>query len=578
MAEVPTTTAATFCAAVVDEWVRCGLTDAVVAPGSRSTPMALALATDRRIVVHVHHDERSAGFLAVGLATATGRPAPVLTTSGTASVELHPAVVEAHHGRIPMICCTADRPPELHHVGAPQTVDQTRLYGDVVRWYVDLGVPDEAARDAWRSVAARTVAEATGSPPGPVQWNLPFRDPLVGAPGELPRGRAQRASWHRRVGGAPMVDADEVEAVVVRAAGARGVIVAGGTGRGGGVDPDAVHDLARALGWPVLADPRSGCRIPEGTTVSHADLLVRHEGFAERHRPEVVIQLGEPPASKVQAHWLRRSTAFTVVVDADGAWFDPDRLAAVVVPADPASWCRGVAARVREARGDVDDDWLESWAAADAAASTALATALARHDRLTEPAVARELVSVLGQGSCLVVSSSMPIRDVEWFSEARRGLRVVANRGANGIDGVVSTAVGVALGSQVPTALLVGDVALLHDINGLLGLGGRAPLDLTIVAVDNDGGGIFSFLPQAAQLPGDRFEQLFGTPHGVDLEAVAAVHGIPAVTVERPGEVEAAVGAVSGSEGVSLVVVHTDRTANVAVHDELNEVVAAALG
>jgi 2-succinyl-5-enolpyruvyl-6-hydroxy-3-cyclohexene-1-carboxylate synthase len=576
MAEAPTTTAATFCATVVDEWVRCGITDAVVAPGSRSTPMALALAADDRVRVHVHHDERSAGFLALGLATATGRPAPVLTTSGTATVELHPAVVEAHHGRIPMICCTADRPPELHHVGAPQTVDQGRLYGTSVRWFVDLGVPDDAARASWRSVAARTVAEASGSPPGPVQWNLPFRDPLVGLAGELPAGRLDGEPWHARHAAADGVDADRVATFVERATRARGVIVAGGTGRGREVDPAAVHGLARAFGWPVLADPRSGCRVPDGTAVSHTDLLVRHDRFAAAHRPEVVVQLGEPPASKVQAQWLARAGAFTVLVDPDGTWADPDRTAALVVAGDPANWCRAVAARVRDTGASVDDAWLESWAAADAAADTAVASTLARHDRLTEPAVAREVVEAMPSGSCLVVSSSMPIRDVEWFAPARRGVRVISNRGANGIDGVVSTAVGVAL-SGVPTALLIGDVAFLHDANGLIGLSRRG-VDLTIVVVDNDGGGIFSFLPQAAQLPFDRFELLFGTPHGVDLLGLARAHDLPVERVEAPTSLGDAVRRRHDAGGVSVVVVETWREANVAVHEELNAAVAAALG
>jgi 2-succinyl-5-enolpyruvyl-6-hydroxy-3-cyclohexene-1-carboxylate synthase len=575
MAEAPTTTAATFCATVIDEWVRCGVTDVVVAPGSRSTPMALAMAADERVRVHVHHDERSAGFLALGLATASGRPAPVLTTSGTAAVELHPAAVEAHHGRIPMICCTADRPAELRHVGAPQTIDQTRLFGDAARWFVDLGVPDDAARGAWRSVAARVVAEATGSPPGPVQWNLPFRDPLVGSAGALPSGRDQGEPWHRRVDAHLAVPADLVARVVERSAGAHGVIVAGGIGRGRGLDPDAVHDLARAFGWPVLADPRSGCRIPAGTTVSHADLVLRHGPFAGAHRPEVVLSLGEPAASKVQAQWLAGSGAYTVLVDPDGAWVDPDRTTSLLVTADPSEWCRQLAHEVRSRATTTNEGWLESWAAADAAADTAIASTLARHDRLTEPAVAREVVEGMPGGSCLVVSSSMPIRDVEWFAPPRPQVRVLANRGANGIDGVVSTAVGVAL-SGVPTTLLIGDVALLHDANGLLGLAHRG-VDLTIVVVDNDGGGIFSFLPQASQLPLDRFEQLFGTPHGVDLVSLARVHGLPVVTVEAPTSVGAAMRSRHAAGGVSLVVVETWREANVAVHEELNAAVAAAL-
>lgn len=577
----PVTDAATFCATVVDEWVRGGITDVVVAPGSRSTPMALAMAADGRLRVHVHHDERSAGFLALGLATATGRPAPVLTTSGTAAVELHPAVVEAHHGRIPMICCTADRPPELHHVGAPQTVDQRALYGGAARWFVDLGVPDAAAQGAWRSVAARCIAEATGSPPGPVQWNLPFRDPLVGVPGEEVPARADGEPWHRRHAAHGGVDPAAVAALASRLVGAQGVIVAGAIGGGRGLDPDAVHELARVLGWPVLADPRSGCRTPAGTTIAHADLLLRVPRFVDAHRPQVILRLGEPPASKVLAQWTASSGARLVVVDPDGAWVDPERLAAEIVSADPSSWCRAVVAVLRSEAGGAgtggraDEEWLESWAAADAAADTAVATALARHDGLTEPGVAREIVEASPTGSCLVVSSSMPIRDVEWFAGSRRGLRVLANRGANGIDGVVSTAVGVAL-SGTPTTLLIGDVAFLHDSNGLLGLTGRG-VDLTVVVVDNDGGGIFSFLPQATQLPDDRFEQLFGTPHGIDVGTLAEAHGLAVERLDRPGSVAVAVARSHADGGARVLVARTSRAGNVAVHDELYEAVAAAL-
>lgn len=575
MTEIPVTAAATFCATLVDEWVRSGITDAVVAPGSRSTPLALALVADDRIRVHVHHDERSAAFMALGLGTATGRPAPVLTTSGTATVELHPAVVEAHHGRVPFIACTADRPAELRDVGAPQTVDQTRLYGGAVRWFVDLGVPDDGASAAWRSVAARTVAEATGSPAGPVQINLPFRDPLVGRSDELPPGRADGAPWHRRVDRAGVLDTEVVEALAARLHGRRGVLVAGGTGGGRGLDPNAVHGLARVLGWPVLADPRSGCRTPTGTTVSHADLVLRHAAFADRHRPEIVVQLGEPAASKVQGQWIAAAEPELVLVDPDGAWFDPERRATTVLAADPDQACPQLAEALAGAGSPVDAAWLEGWIHADQAASSAVAEALALESEPTEPAVARELMAALPEGAALVVSSSMPIRDVEWFAEARPGVRVLSNRGANGIDGVVSTAVGVAL-SGVPTALLIGDVALLHDSNGLLGLAGRE-VDLTIVVVDNDGGGIFSFLPQADQLPYERFELLFGTPHGVDLGLLARAHGIERQTITRPADLAPGVRRAHVAGGVHLLVVDTLREANVAVHERLNAAVAAAL-
>ena len=556
------TTAATFCATLVDEWARAGVTDAVVCPGSRSTPLAVALASDPRVVVHVHHDERSGAFMALGIGLASGRPAVVLTSSGTAAVELHPAIVEAHQSAVPLIAATADRPPELQGVGAPQTIDQQHLYGGSVRWFVDAGVPSEETRGAWRSLGARSVAEALGAGgrgPGPVQVNLPFRDPLVGEPGELPTGRASGRAWHTVVDDRSDLDDAAVDTLTETLDAVRGVIIAGrGTGGAG------VHALAEKLAWPVLADPRSGARVPARTTVAAFDSVLRHPRFAADHRPEVVLRVGEQPASKVLAQWLAASGAREVVLHRRGAWIDPDRTADVVVAADPSPVIAALAKRLA-GTGASATPWLARWAHAEEVAQRAIAAALGASTGPTEPGVARDIMAVLPEGSSLVLSSSMPVRDVEWFAAPRVGVDVFSNRGANGIDGVVSTAVGVALASRRPTALLVGDVALLHDTNGMLMASSR-DVDLTIVVVDNDGGGIFSFLPQATSLAPDTFERLFGTPHGVDLTALAAVHGIPEVTSLGEGN------------GVRMMRVRTNRAANVAVHDRINRAVVAALG
>jgi 2-succinyl-5-enolpyruvyl-6-hydroxy-3-cyclohexene-1-carboxylate synthase len=582
---------ATFCATLVDEWARGGVTDAVICPGSRSTPMAVALAADGRLRVHVHHDERSGAFTALGLGRATGRPAVVVTTSGTAAVELHPAVVEADLDRVPLLAVTADRPPELRDVGAPQTIDQARLFGRSTRWFADPGPPEGSATGSWRSLAARALAEATGPPAGPVQLNLPFREPLVGTPAALPEGRPGGRPWHEVLPGAPQEDAASRRWLARRLLGtgpARplGVIVAGA----GIDDPAPVLALAELLGWPVLADPRSGCRVPHPCVVAHADALLRVQGV---HRtPDVVLRLGALPASKVVNGWtaaLDRTEVLEVLVDPDGAWLDPDRRAGVVLPARPAALCARLAAEVEaELAGEepaprpVDaDGWVGIWRRADDAAEATLAALLAAAggEVCTEPGVARAVARSVPDGGSLVVSSSMPVRDLEWFAGRRSGLRVHANRGANGIDGVVSTAVGVALAGG-PTALLVGDVALLHDTNGLLGLDRRG-VDLCIVVVHNDGGGIFSFLPQASALEPDRFEQLFGTPHGVDLAALAHAHGLPVLDAMDDEAVEAAVTAALAAGGTHLVVARTDRATNVAQHESLHaatgEAVAAAL-
>jgi 2-succinyl-5-enolpyruvyl-6-hydroxy-3-cyclohexene-1-carboxylate synthase len=559
---------ATFASTLVDEWARGGVTHAVVAPGSRSTPLALALAADPRIVTTVVLDERGAGFAGLGLGLATGRPAVVLTTSGTAAVNLHPAVVEAHQARVPLLVCTADRPPELHHVGAPQTIEQERLFAGVVRWMAAPGVADAEAAGTWRSLAARALAETTGHPsgPGPVHLDLAFREPLVGEAGPLLTGRPGGRPWHRVAPAVPPPADDLVGELAGRQL-ARGVIVA--AGRAG--DPAAVHELAAVLGWPVLADPRSGCRVPAPATVAAADALLRSPSFAAAHRPEVVLQLGGLPASRVVGEWAAASGADHYLVDPDGAWPDPARTAAVAARCDPTELARRVAAEAAGLR-PTDPGWLASWRAAEDAAQEAFDRVLAAEDGPTEPAVARRLAAAVPGGATLVVSSSMPVRDLEWYAAPRTGLRVLANRGANGIDGVASTALGVALAGPAPTVALLGDLAFLHDATGLLALG-QVHADLTVVVVDNDGGGIFSFLPQAAQLAPDRFERLLGTPHGLDLVAVARALGVPA---ERVADLDAVAAAVA-TPGPKVVVVATDRRANVAAHDRLHAAVAAAL-
>ena len=564
------TVQATFCATVVDEWCRGGVTDAVVAPGSRCTPLAVALAGDERMRVHVLIDERSAGFFALGLGLASGRPAVVLTTSGTAAVELHPAMVEGHQSRVPLIACTADRPPELHHVGAPQTVEQARLFEGAVRWAFEPGVADQRVAHTWRSVAARAVAEATanGAGPGPVHLNLAFREPLVAEPAALPPGRADGGPWHR-LSGAARAPAEEL---VGELAGrpARGVIMAG-VGAG---EPEVVHRAAEALGWPVLAEPRSGCRLPEPATVAAADALARVEGFASAHRPDLVLRLGGPWASRAVAEWLAALDVPQYLVDPHGAWLDPGRSATTVVAADATSVCSALA---RAQPSPAPPGWLQGWQRAEAAAQSAVDAALARCPDPTEPGVARALTAALPEGSALVTSSSMPVRDVEWYARPRSGVRFFSNRGANGIDGVVSTALGVAASWPGPTTALMGDLSFLYDVNGLLVPSPLRSADCTLVVVDNDGGGIFSFLPQAFELTPDRFEELLGTPHGLDLVAVAQAHGAHAEEASSADELVKRVDAAHRRRGVSVVVVRTHRAANVEVHEDLHRAVADAV-
>jgi 2-succinyl-5-enolpyruvyl-6-hydroxy-3-cyclohexene-1-carboxylate synthase len=548
MSEV--TAQATFCATLVDEWIGRGVRHAVVAPGSRNTPMGLALAERADVAVHVVHDERAAAFVALGLGL-SGTPAVLLCTSGTAAANFHPAVVEADLSAVPMIVVTADRPPELRDVGAPQTIDQTHLYGHAVRWFHDPGVADAGLAATWRSLARRVIEAAAT---GPVHLNLPFRDPLVGRPGELPP-RMAVGEWtvHER----PLIlPSDEVIAALDEV---RGVILAGGRS---GVDPDDVAALAAATQWPVLADPTSDVRRRAGT-VTAFDALLRHAEFAADHTPHVVVRVGRPAASKVLAEWIGRSGATIVQVGGPGE-IDPDH--GVAVRLDPLA----LPALADKLSGATGTPWLARWRHAAGRGERAIEEVLDDQPTLTEPAVARTVARSLPPDAELVVASSMPVRDLEWYGGP--AARAHANRGANGIDGVVSTALGVALGGA-PTVALVGDIAFVHDAGALTALSTRRA-DLRIVVVDNDGGGIFSFLPQASQLSEERFEQLFGTPHGTDVVALAGAHGLDAVTVTTADALADRI----NRPGPSVTCIPTNRKDNVTVHAALNAAVVAALG
>jgi 2-succinyl-5-enolpyruvyl-6-hydroxy-3-cyclohexene-1-carboxylate synthase len=560
--------AATFCATLVDEWIRGGVRHAVIAPGSRSTPLALALAARSELALHVFHDERSASFAALGIGLSTGAPAVLLCTSGTAATHFYGAVVEAHQAEVPMIVCTADRPPELREVGAAQTIRQTEMYGPNVRWFHDPGPPSSDAAHTWRSLGARTVLDASGPRPGPVHINLPFREPLVGDPGELPVSRADGAPWQRAWTGDTQLDDRSLHELVQVLDRQRGVIVVGKTSGRAGL-AEAVHDLADRIGWPVLADPRSGCRIARPTTVAAFDDLLRYPAFADAHVPEVVLHIGTPPASKLLAQWLAKSGAVHVQVHPTAAWIDPDHTSAHRVRVDPTHLCRALADQMV---GAARTPWLARWRRAETAAQMAIDIVVGSSVPLTEPAVARTLIDGLPDGAHLVVSSSMPVRDVEWYGRSRDGLTVHSNRGANGIDGVTSTAIGVALATGAPTALLIGDVAFLHDSAGLTALAQR-DVNLTMVIVDNDGGGIFSFLPQATSVAHQRFELLYGTAHATDLPALLAAHGLSSRRVATVDELTAAV----GDPTIAAVIVTTNRADNVVAHQVIHDAVALAL-
>jgi len=564
-----------FAGALVDEWVRAGVTDACVAPGSRNAPLTLALAADPRIRVHPHLDERSAGFFALGAARGSGRPVVVCCTSGTATAHLHPAVLEAWHGGVPLLVCTADRPPELRDTGAGQTIDQVGLYRGAVRWSCDVDAPADrpGAGAWWRALAARAAAVALGPPAGPVHLNLAFRDPLAPTGGPLvdAPGRADGAPWtvsvpaERRVDPAALADL----AAAVRHA-PRGVVVAGW---GADVDAATVARFAARAGWPILADPLSGLRVGPLACAS-ADVLLRAEAFASTHVPDLVLRLGAAPTSAATVGWLAGASD-AWLVDPDGRWLDPTHTVTRRLPVDPGPLLASLADALDDA--PTDTAWLDSWLDADRRARRAMAEQLAGSEEPFDGRIARDVVAALPSGATLVVASSMPVRDLETFAEPRADVRFVANRGVNGIDGFGSTTLGVAAVTRGPTVGLTGDLSFLHDANALLGVSDR-DLDAVFVVVDNDGGGIFSFLPYARRVARKPFEQVLATPPGTDLAGVAAAHDVPVTEVEKASALGPALTAAIAAGGVSVVRVRTDRAANVARHQEVWSAVADALG
>ncbi|MFD9949003.1 2-succinyl-5-enolpyruvyl-6-hydroxy-3-cyclohexene-1-carboxylic-acid synthase [Nonomuraea sp. NPDC059023] len=537
---------------LVDELVRCGLTDVVLAPGSRSAPLALALHAESRVRLHVRIDERSASFLALGLAKRSERPVALLCSSGTAAANFHPAVIEAGESGVPLLVLTADRPPELRGTGANQTIDQIKLYGSAVRWFAEVGVPEDRPGQVayWRSLACRAYQRTLGpADPGPVHLNLSFREPLI------PDGDT---NWCESLDG-------DVNGPWVRARVApppvalhipptrRGVLVVGD----GAANVRRYIAAAGMAGWPVLSEPNGGGRYGDHAISTYHFLLGTPE-FADAHQPDVVVTLGRPGLSRPLLTWLKRAQEHIVVAPDLARWPDPTRSATQVAQAVEIPVASG------------DDTWLHSWRAADLAARAAI-DELLDASGLSEPRLARDLVDALPNGALLFSGSSMPIRDLDQAMRPRRGIRVLSSRGASGIDGLVSSAMGAALGHNGPSFALLGDLSFLHDQNGLI-LGPREPRpDLCFVVVNNDGGGIFSLLPQAAVR--DPFERVFGTPHGVDLGYVAAATGTPYTLVSDISEL----GKALRGEGLRVVEVRSERESNALIHAQLREAAQTAI-
>ena len=556
---------------LVDELARHGLVEACLSPGSRSTPLALALLADDRVRMHVRIDERSASFTALGLAKVTGKPVVVVCTSGTAAANFHPAVLEADAANVPLLVLTADRPPELRATGSNQTIDQIKLYGDAPRWFCEVGVPHPFpnAVASWRSVASRAYAEASGGlggAPGPVHLNLAFREPLIPGDGGFDEpldGRIGSLPWTQVPASGRPPSAEDVDYVAEQVQGAeRGLLVVGDAAAGG-----ALVALAETAGWPILAEPQSGARSGPNA-ISTYDLLLRDDAFWSDQRPDLVVTVGRIGLSKALLTRLDPDVV-QILVDRNGSWYDPRRAVSRIVTDDPAQLAAAV---TDEIVGRPSSGWLEAWREAEMRVRVAVDAELDDIEVPSEPRTARDMAHALPDGSLLVVASSMPIRDLNTFAAPRRGLSVLASRGVSGIDGFVSTAVGAAMGVGGRGFALAGDLSLLHDANGLLPVPGGHP-SLVMVVVNNDGGGIFSFLPQTAQPDG--FETLFGTPHGIDLADFATAHRVGHRRLERAADLAQTLGEAVAAGGLQLVEVRTNRQDNVAVHQRLT---AAALG
>ena len=577
--------AAAVLRAFVEELVRAGVREAVVCPGSRSTPLALTLAAHDGLTVRVLLDERSAGFFALGTARTAGRAVVLLGTSGTAVVNFAPAVVEASLARVPLVVLTADRPVELRDRGAPQTIDQVGLYGRHVKWSSELPLPDDTPQTLAhvRSVAGRAVAVALAGPAGPVHLNAPFREPLIpagelGAWADLPGAPFAAATMGPR----RLPDTEVARLADRVAANPRGLIVAGPM-EPAAATVAAIARLAATSGYPILADPLSGSRAGHHDrthVVARGDQLVRPGPWIHAHEPDIVIRFGAMPTSKPIVELLQRTSPELYVIDGDGGWREAAIVPATFIHADAAGTAEDVTTAL-EVRGPADQSWAADWQAAESAADRAMTTWLAGLDEPFEGAPFAHLADVLPDGAVLWAGNSMPVRDLDgWLPSTGRALRVHSNRGANGIDGVISTALGSAAVAGAPVVLVVGDVSFLHDLGALV-TARLTSVNLTVVLIQNDGGGIFSFLPQAvADAPGvglpEHYELLFGTPHGIETGPIVEAMGHRHERVDARS-LPAALRAAVGRTGVTVLELRTDRARNVELHRAASAAVAAAL-
>ncbi len=638
----------TLWAAIFVEELACGgVNVACISPGSRSAPLTMALALHPDIRVYTHIDERSCGFFALGHAKTTGRPVALVCTSGSAAANLHPAVIEAAHGQVPLIVLTADRPPDLRDTGAGQTIDQLNLYGRAARWFFEVGVPDMGAAKLrhLRSLAARALLEATRPPAGPVHLNFPFPKPLeptpvsgdpefeaavagLGSmvsgkslPGKNPPGEGLAGS--DELGAAPYsrttLPAGAVESAVLRRiagqvrAAPRGLIACGpmpprsypeshlhrnggGSGSGNGADqdgagdgwPEAVATLARLAGYPILADPHSQVRCGAHDTsqvIGFGEAILRAPAFRGKLEPQLLLRFGSMPVARHVEVLLEEHPACPVLlVNEAGAWLEPTHNPTELVCADPTGFCRGLAELLAAEKPAREPGWLEGFREAEKIAGGAIRRQFGGGpdglgEEWFEGRAFFELAALLPEGTLQYSANSMPVRDADAFTPvSATRVRYLVNRGANGIDGTLSSALGAAAAHRDagggPAVLVTGDLAFYHDSNGLLAAG-KYGIDLLVVLLNNDGGGIFEMLP--IREFGEHYETHFGTPHGIDFQQLAASYGVSLLRPADWGEFRAMAREAISSGGTRIIEIFTERARNRLQHQQVWEAVAADL-
>lgn len=545
---------------IVQTLVQAGVQDVVISPGSRSTPLAYAFSQTKEIQQYIQIDERSAGYLALGISKAKQRPVVLLCTSGTAAANYFPAIVEAHYARIPLIVVTADRPHELREVGAPQAIDQIQLYGQHVKWSVDFPLADNHLETLpfIERHTSRALSVAQSAPRGPVHINVPFREPLLLDFTYKTKESSYQGSAHGEVVATTISEQLFKEAVTNTK---RGIFIVGELQ--GDVDFEAFWTFAQATKWPVLVDPLSQLRtsIPDGCkdlVIDQYDALLKSEIFKQAMVPEVVIRFGPQPISKPLSLFLK-SIAPKIYITIDEDPLFRDSLGVVthhIQSAPQALW--------KPIEMIHSSEILAGWVRGNEIATKHISAYIEQQN--DEGAFAGLLFNELKNHSDLIASSSMPIRDVDtFFNKTSKDIGIYANRGTNGIDGVVSTAIGIQLARKRPATLLIGDLSFLHDVNGLL-VTRFHETDLTIVVMNNDGGGIFSYLPQASEET--YFESLFGTPTGLTFDSIAKMYNTEYFSIQTKEEFQKALNTPKESN-VRIIEVHTNRQKNVVTHRQL---------